>query len=378
MKVAMLTNVEERCGIAAYSRSLDAELAKIVDLDVVPTWRQTNLWEEYVSSTLRRLNACDIVHIQHEYSFWGSILPRVGGFSGRFTGFASRIRPPIVLTVHTLDSVREMFGLDRPGSGYRRAAKRILAAIPAYRNVIERRTFEVADRIIVHDPDAAARLKGRGIPESKIRVIPMGVPPPNPDPKLGDEFRRSFGLQGKTLIVVFGFVRPGRGYETVLDALPLLSRPATLVIAGGCQTEAQNAYLDSLKASVEHAGLRDQVVITGYLADESAAGAMQTADIILCPQGSGTGSYSIQVAFAYGRPIIASDLPCFTHTEQAHGCPLTFAAGDARDVAAKLNSVMEDCALQERLSRCALDYVADHTWARIADKTVEVYRELRE
>jgi glycosyltransferase involved in cell wall biosynthesis len=376
MKVAMLTNVGERCGVAAYSRSLDAELAKIVDLDVVPTWRQTDLWEEYVSSTLRRLNACDIVHIQHEYSFWGSILPRVGGFSGRFIGFASRIRPPIVLTVHTLDSVREMFGLDRPGSGYRRAAKRILAAIPAYRNVIERRTFEVADRIIIHDPAAAARLKGRGIPESKIRMVPMGVPPPNPDPKLGDEFRRSFGLEGKTLIVVFGFVRPGRGYEAVLDALPMLSRPATLVIAGGCQTEAQNAYLDSLKASVERAGLRDQVVITGYLTDESAAGAMQTADIILCPQESDTGSYSIQVAFAYGRPIIASDLPCFTYAEQSHGCPLTFAAGDARDVAAKLNSVMDDRAIGDALSQRALDYAAGHSWYRIAEKTVEVYQEL--
>ena len=286
------------------------------------------------------------------------------------------IRKPIVLTVHTLDPAAQVLGLSLPGSPIRRAMKRILAAFPPYRNVIERRTFEVADRIVVHDSEKAARLKGRGIPESRIRVIPMGVPAPNPDPALGDRFRREFGLEGRRLLVVFGFVRPGRGYEIVLDALPMLSRPATLVIAGGPQTEAQAVYADSLVRRASSLRLADRVVITGYLPDEKVAGALRAADIILLPQIAGTGSYSIQVAFGYGKPIVASDMPCFVDPEQSHGCPLTFARGDARDLSAKLDSVLQGPPLAQKLSQCALEYAKEHSWDRIAEKTVEVYREL--
>lgn len=371
MRVGMLTSVAERCGIAAYSAGLAEELRKLVDLEIIPVWDQETPWEDYFRDSTRRLNACHLVHIQHEYSFWGSVLPGQNQFFRQI----AHIQRPIVLTAHTLDPAARVLGIHLPGSILRRLAKRALAAFPAYRGIIERHTFDVADRIIVHDPDAESRLKGRGISLSKIRVVPMGVPRPNANPSLADEFRRSFGLEDKTLIVVFGFVRPGRGYETVLQALPILSRPATLVIAGGCQTEVQDAYLGSLKTFVQRAGLRDRVVITGYLSDESAAGAMQAADIILCPQESGTGSYSIQVAFAYGRPIIASELPCFTHTERTHGCPVTFRRGDARDLAAKLDRVLDDPAVGDALSRCALDYAADHSWGRIAEKTVEIYRE---
>lgn len=372
MKVGMLTSVAERCGICVYSADLADGLRKLVDLEVVPVWDRVSPWETYLSDSADRLNARDVVHVQHEYSFWGSVLPGQNKF---FEQMAS-IRKPIVFTVHTLDPAAQVLGLGLPGSPIRKVVKRILAAFPPYRKVIERRTFEVADRIVVHDSEKASRLKGRGIPESRIRVIPMGVPPPSPDPALGDEFRREFGLEGRTLLVVFGFVRPGRGYETVLDALPMLSQPATLVIAGGPQTGAQAVYADSLAQRASSLGLADRVVITGYLPDEKIAGALRAADIILLPQMLGTGSYTIQVAFGYGKPMIASDLPCFVDPEQSHGCPLTFARGDARDLAAKLNSVLEDEALRSRLSRSALEYAAEHSWDKVAEKTVEVYREL--
>ncbi len=376
MKVAMLTNTEEACGIAAYSRSLDAELAQIVDLDVVPTWRQAQAWEEFVQASLPRLNACDVVHVQHEYSFWGSIIPKWGRFVGRFADYASRIKPPIVLTAHTLDTVHEMFGLDKPGSGPRRMVKQFLASFPPYRDAIERRTFSIADRIIIHDPHAISKLTARGIPELKIRMIPMGIPATDMNPIHTDAFRTRFNLQGRRLIVVFGFVRQGRGYEAAMDILPGLGPDVTLVIAGGPQTNVQRVYMDSLAEQVRARGLGDRVVITGYLPDDMVSGAMQAADIVLCSQEAGTGSYSVQVALAYGRPIVASDLPCFAYPEQTHGCLMTFRRGDAQDMASKLKSVRSNPGLSADLSARALRYAAEHTWREIAQKTLEVYREL--
>lgn len=372
MKVGMLTSTAERCGIAVYSSDLADGLRTLVDLEIVPTWDRSTPWDSYLAESSGRLNECDLVHIQHEYSFWGSVLPG----QNKFFAQASSIRRPIVLTAHTLDPTRQVLGLDLPGSPLRKSAKRVLASIPPYRKVIERKTFEVGGRIIVHDPHAASRLESRGIAGSKIQVIPMGVPAPNPDVGLGEAFRRKYSLEERTLIVIFGFIRPGRGYETLLDALPMVSRDAVLVMAGGPQTEAHRAYLDALSAEIESRGLQEQVVITGYLPDELAAGAMRAADVVLCPQEAGTGSYTLQVAFAYARPIIASDLPYFRFLEETAGCLLTFAGGDAQDLAAKINSVLGDDALRQRLSDRALAYAGEHTWAKVAERTVQIYEEL--
>jgi glycosyltransferase involved in cell wall biosynthesis len=162
----------------------------------------------------------------------------------------------------------------------------------------------------------------------------------------------------------------------VLEALPMLDPRVTLVIAGGAQTDAQCEYLDSLMENVSSLGLRDRVVVTGYLSDDQVAGAMRAADVVLLPQLSATGSYTVQIAYAYGKPILASDLPCFTYPEQTEGALLTFRAGDARILAAKLKSVLEEGDLRARLAQGALDYAAHHSWDAVAAKTVEVYRDV--
>ena len=368
MKVRMLTSVGDRCGIAYYSQDLAEGLRSLVDLEVVPIWDRVLPWEDYRDQSAERLNAADVVHIQHEFSFWGSILPG----QNKFFDQVSSIRKPIVLTAHTLDPVQQVLGLSLPGSLPRKALKRMLAMYPPYRRTIERSTFEVADRIIIHDSFSASRLEGRGIPRSKVRVIPMGVPAPNSEPG-GNSFRRKFGLEGRTLITVFGFVRPGRGYESSLDALPGLDRDAVLVIAGGPQTEPQRAYLNALSADIEARGLKDRVLVTGYLPDEEVPGAMQAADVVLIPQEHGTGSYSLMVALGYGKPILASDLQCFLDFEPSLWI---FKRGDSKDLGAKLGTLLADEESRKRLSTKALAYAREYSWERIAEKTVEIYEEL--
>ena len=372
MKVGMLTSARDQCGIAVYSAHLAEGLRGIVDLSVVPIWDQAAPWDEYLAESSKALNAADVVHIQHEYSFWGSVLPG----QNKFFDQVSAIKRPIVMTAHTLDPAAKVLGLDLPGAFARKAVKRLLSQYPPYRRVIERDTFRVADRTIIHDPDAAAKLERRGIPKDRIRIIPMGVPAADLTPGAGDAFRARFGVEGRRLIVIFGFVRPGRGYEAAMDILPSLGDDVTLVIAGGPQTDMQRVYMDSLAEQVRARGLGGRVVITGYLPDDMVSGAMQAADVVLCSQEVGTGSYSVQVALAYGRPVVASDLPCFTYPEQTHGCLVTFERGDAQNMAAKLHAVLDGRCLSADLSAKALRYAAEHTWARIAQKTLEVYREL--
>lgn len=356
MKVGMLTSSEERCGIARYSEDLAAGLKALVDLEIVPTWEQSEPWESYLPRSMKRLNSCNVIHIQHDYSFWGSILP----YRNRYFDHMEGVRPPKVITAHTLDTARDML---QGGP----AAKRILPYIPAYRRSIERDTFDLADRIIVHDQPASDILTGRGISADKIRIVPHGLPAPVLNPKLGDAFRRRYNLEGKRLAIIFGFVRPGRGYETVLEAMPSLP-DLTLVIAGGPRTPADEAYAQELGRL---AG--DRAVITGFLDDQEVAGVLNAADAVICPHEHGTASGSLMLAMGYGKPILASDLPFFLDFQ----CVLwTFRRGDSKDLADKLRTLLDDEETRKRLSTKTLDYAREHSWDKIAARTVEVYKEI--
>ncbi|MHB0998365.1 MAG: glycosyltransferase [Armatimonadota bacterium] len=370
MKLGMLTSTDERCGISQYTRDLCSGFGPDIDLDIVPVHMPSEPWLCYIEQSAGRLNRCDVVHIQHEYSFWGSILP---GKNRYFTHMKSIDRPKVI-TAHTLDSVDDMLAVSKSGGA--RVIKPLIRYIPGYRRMIEVGTFDLADRIIVHDKPCADILAGRGISRDKLRIVPMGVPEPDLDPSLGAAFREKHGLRDKRLIVIFGFIRPGRGYETVLDFLPELGKDTVLVIAGGTQNPAQDLYLEELNAGIRRRSLEKRVLITGYLSDEDVAGVMQSADVVLCSQESGTGSYSVQVALGYGRPIAASDLPCFADLESTCGCLVTFRRSDPQDMMCKIKSVMTDSGTASGLSDKAHAYAREHTWRKVAARTEAVYHEL--
>ena len=376
MKAGMLTSISETCGIADYSRHLAEGLSKVVELDLVSIRHSTQPWGGYIAESSKRLNACDVIHIQHEYSFWGTLPGRDGIFDTYFTQM-SALDKPRVLTAHTLDTLPQLLRIDK---GFKPTpktiAKRLLAKIPGYRRAVEIGVFDIADRIIIHDQPAADRLAERGISPDKIRIVPMGVPAPDPTPDAGSAFCESRGLKDKKLIVIFGFLRAGRGYEAMLDVLPKLNDNVSLVIAGGPQNEIHKAYMSALISEIEARGLKDRVVITGYISDLEVAGAMRAADVVLCSQESGTGSYSIQVALGYGRPIVASDLPCFTYLEETSDCLVTYKRSDSEDLDNKLKSVLQDESLAQKMSAKALSYADKYTWDKVAVETKRVYDEL--
>src|SRR2546426_6092424 len=76
VKLAMWTSWQTRCGIASYTESLVEGLRALGgELDVVPV-PYTERGAHVVEETLQRLNAADVVHIQHEYTFFGGVAPR--------------------------------------------------------------------------------------------------------------------------------------------------------------------------------------------------------------------------------------------------------------------------------------------------------------
>ncbi len=372
MKVAMLTTTGERCGIAAYTCELVANLRNLPDttVEIVPITEGKQPKEHYIAQS-EQLNApdVDVVHIQHEYSFWGGILPR----SSAYWELRYLIKKPIVLTAHTTYSLYEMLKVGTERRPHKWLVKQLLLRNRPYRESVEIAPFVTA-MTIVHTTAARNALIERGAKPGYIYVVPTGIPAPLPAPTGGEAFRERFGRQGRRLITLFGYVAFNKGYELTLDLLPDLPEDVTFVIAGGPRTADMEPYAHALKERIARSGLAQRVVMTGFLSDAEVAEAMAASEIVLVPHTQATGSYSVTIPLTHGKPILASDLDCFREISERIDCLELFRAGDVADYRKKLLALLCDPGRREKLSQAARKYAQRFSWPRVAALTRDVYK----
>src|SRR5205823_4001791 len=133
MIVGMLTSWQERCGIAAYTEKLVAELVSRVEVRVIAPPRADSS-DAALDAAAAAANASDVIHVQHEYTFFNGLLPR----ATTFFRLADRFRRPMVLTAHSVLPVERLLRLDEERRPVRRLAKRLAASWPPFRHAVER------------------------------------------------------------------------------------------------------------------------------------------------------------------------------------------------------------------------------------------------
>lgn len=124
--------------------------------------------------------------------------------------------------------------------------------------------------------------------ESKETVLPVSLP--------GD----------RPLLLFCGFVRPYKGLDILLDALPLVlrERPLHLLIAGEFWqgTVAYRTQIEKLQLD------KAVTIIDEYLPDEMLTACIARADVVVLPYRSATQSAVVQLAFGQGKPVITTDV----------------------------------------------------------------------
>jgi D-inositol-3-phosphate glycosyltransferase len=119
-----------------------------------------------------------------------------------------------------------------------------------------------------------------------------------------DDAKRTLGLSGDVLLF-FGLVRAYKGLMTLLEALPSIvqERPVTLVVAGEFY-DARAPY----DARIRELGIADRIRIHDrYIPNEDVQTYFAAADVVVQPYVHATQSGISQIAFAFGRPVIATN-----------------------------------------------------------------------
>jgi glycosyltransferase involved in cell wall biosynthesis len=228
------------------------------------------------------------------------------------------------------------------------------------------------DAIVVHTDFSRRRLLERGwVEESRVRVIPHGA---------FEHYRRSAQGSHSTLgrrLLFFGNLQPYKGVDTLLVAFskipPELRSKIRLVIAGRPIMDPK-----PLLELARDRGIYESIDwILRPIPEEQVSTLFQEATVIVLPYREIDQSGVLMTAIACGKPVIASAVGGIPETieDGVHG---RLVSPDDPDALAQ--ALGELLSSQERLHamECAMQALSSgaYAWANIAERTVEVYREL--
>jgi len=235
--------------------------------------------------------------------------------------------------------------------------------------LLTRLVLRRGDAFVVHARTEEERL--REIVGEERPVLRAFLPPSFPRERTGDgRLPPELGTpaDGETVLLFFGFVRPYKGLDVLLRALPavLARRPVTLWIVGEFWRDR-----DRYDALLAERGLERHVrIVDRYVTDGEAAACFGRATAVVQPYRSATGSGILPVAFDRGVPIVASKVGSLSDIVEDG---VTGRLVPPEDPAALAEAILATVLPEENARlREGVRAAADRwSWSRLADRLEE-------
>ncbi|MDI3269265.1 MAG: glycosyltransferase family 4 protein [Bacillota bacterium] len=371
--VIVSTYPPRHCGLATFSQHLREGLlaAGLPEVQVIPmvkdeshrtdapevlTYIRHDVREDYPrAARAARESGADAVLLQHEYGIFG------GEGGSYILEFLEEAALPVVATLHTV--------LEEPRPPYGEILQKLMAK--AAKGVVMARKGEEILRDVY------------GIAPEKIALIPHGVPLSRP---LLPDGRKKWGWEGRQVLMTFGLLGPGKGVETVLEALPRVveAHPHVLyAVVGATHPEVKKregeAYRRSLEEKAQELGLEQHVqFIDRFVSDEELLQLLAQTDVYVSPYPhaqqitSGTLTY----ALAMGCPTVSTP---YTYAREllSGGAGVLVPFRDPVALAQALNEILGSPQLQADLRRKARQRSQGFDWESVARRYLDLVEEIR-
>lgn len=217
-----------------------------------------------------------------------------------------------------------------------------------------------------------------GIPTEKIEVIYNGVDMERYHPgytvaQIGAAKSR-YGICG-SYILYLGTLEPRKNIETLITAYNLLKkeigsdRLPKLVLAG-----KKGWMYETIFTLVQNYGLENDVIFTGYVDEEDVPVLLCGAHIFAFPSlYEGFGIPPLE-AMACGTPVITSNTSSLPEIVGEAG--ILIPPMDAEGLKRSMQQLLTDEVMRQHYIKAGLKQVREFTWARSAEKLVDIYRKL--
>jgi glycosyltransferase involved in cell wall biosynthesis len=360
--VDLVTTWNARCGIAAYSAFLVAELKKHVRVRIVEVSDDHVFSPYYLILGYETGKSPNLIHVQLAYGMFGSLPLGKNKSLSAFTALLFYIglalsNNKVITTFHEV--MKSIRAGGRVGLIYVKLLNKIICF--------------TSDSIIVHTQESKELLqKNYNVPESKIKIIPMGC---FEQPKFLDreDSKRQLNLSGKRVISLLGFASRRKGYDLVVELLPSLDKDIQLLIAGGARDNDDLAYTEELKALALRYNCLNRITFDDSFPMTDTI--MNATDIAILPYKIATDSMMLRHLVAYEIPTITSDLPVFREIERSYGCVHLFQEGNKEDLLRQIKSLLYDAKRRDFLKQQCQRMSNETKWSSIAEKHAEAYLE---
>lgn len=238
---------------------------------------------------------------------------------------------------------------------------------------LERFINRRADFIITSSgPGARTLVEEWGVSGDRVLALIDGVNSDNFKPLPRAEARRTLNLPRDAFIAVFlGVLNSYQGIDILLQSIRILRDkgvPVHFLVMGFPE--------EGYRRMAEQAGIGDWVTFTGRIDYARAPLYLSAGDIALSPKISLTEANGKLFNYmACGLPTVVFDTPI--NREILGDAGIYAAYGDPADFAARIEELVGDQALRERIAaRMVGMAVTEHSWQARGRMLVELYRRL--
>jgi PEP-CTERM/exosortase A-associated glycosyltransferase len=246
---------------------------------------------------------------------------------------------------------------------------------------LETRAIQRADHVFTICEGLRADIVARGVPSSKVTVIPNAVNVESfqlaspPDPGLIEKL----GLTGSTVIGFIGSFYAYEGLDLLVDALPALlqARPdVKLLLVGGGSQEA------NLRQQAQQLGVADKVVFAGRVPHQDVNMYYDLIKVLAYPRHPMRLTELVTPlkpleAMAQGQLFVASDVGGHKELIEHNQTGVLFKAGSADALAESLLGLLNNPALWPVLKSNGREFVENvRNWKSSVANYVQPYSAL--
>jgi glycosyltransferase involved in cell wall biosynthesis len=227
--------------------------------------------------------------------------------------------------------------------------------------------YRQADHILVNSPAYRTVIIGKGVPETKVSLIPNGVDPDMFDPEAdGARVRAELGLGDSVVVLYAGALGMANDIGTILKAAVILRQDSRIrwVLAGDGKERA------ALELKASELGVADRVTFAGARPKSEMKDFLGAADICLAtlrniPMFKTTYPNKVFDYMAAGRPtVLAIDGVIREVVEAADGGRFV-TPGDPEALAEAVRQLAGDRDLRRRQGASARAHVVRHFNRRV-------------
>lgn len=199
-----------------------------------------------------------------------------------------------------------------------------------------------------------------------------------PQTKRREDLLAHYGLQeSEAVVLFFGLLAPSKGLDDLLDAFAIARQScrARLLIAG---YPTKFFSLEELRSRILALELAQDVILDPrYIPLDELGALMSLATVVVYPYRSSTQSGALQVAYTFGRPVIAAAVGGLPESVDNEKSGFLVPARSPAELAKRIVALVSNPALAREMGAYARRLSETRFgWEAIARQILEVYEKL--